>query len=201
MKCSLALVLLACGLVPISAEAAICPAIPIPPELGLTCTENPGDAFTPPSATISPEGSLFSAFTGLTVRKLGKDEKIDDVTDWLQQQVTVDLSGLGSFFSGLADDPDLPVQNDALAQSLEDTGTMIKSLGDLPLSGCGEPDLGPRQSDLVCHWDASGLGLDMQVRLVDTGTDRYALRAWSMNDRRFRQLQALANGFDPARLH
>ncbi|WP_027134744.1 hypothetical protein [Geminicoccus roseus] len=201
MKRSLALVLLAVALAPLPAQAAICPAIPLPPELGLTCTEKPGDAFTPPSATISPEGSLFSAFTGLTIRKLGKDEQIDDVPAWLRQQVTVDLSGLGSFFSGLADDPDLPVQNDGLAQSLEDTGAMISSLGDLPLSGCGEPELGSSQSDLVCHWDTSGLGLDMQVRLVDTGTDRYALRAWSMNDRRFRQLQALANGFDPARLN
>jgi hypothetical protein len=182
------------------AQAAICPAIPIPPELGLTCTEASGSAVTPPSATISPESSLFSAFTGLTIRRLPADEKTDDVKAWLERQVTVDLSGLGSFFSGLADDPDLPIQNDDLAQSLEDTGSKIASLGDLPLSGCGDPDIEAQRADLVCHWDTGGIGLDMQVRLVTFGAERYALRAWSMNDRRFQQLQALANGFDPAKV-
>jgi hypothetical protein len=186
--------------VALPAQAAICPAIPIPPELNLTCTEQPGSAVTPPSATISPEASLFSAFTGLSIRHLPADEKTDDVKAWLERQVTVDLSGLGSFFSGLADDPDLPVQNDDLARSLEDTGSMISSLGDLPLSGCGDPDIEAQQADLVCHWDTSGVGLDMQVRLVTFGAERYALRAWSMNDRRFQQLQALMNGFDPAKV-
>jgi hypothetical protein len=182
------------------AQAAICPAIPIPPELGLSCTEEGGSAVTPPSATISPESSLFSAFTGLTIRRLSADEKTDDVKAWLEQQVTVDLSGLGSFFSGLADDPDLPVQNDDLAQSLKDTGSTIASLGSLPLSECGEPEIGTERADLVCHWTSGGVGLDMQVRLVTFGAERYALRAWSMNNRRFQQLQALANGFDPAKV-
>jgi hypothetical protein len=183
------------------AQAAICPAIPIPPELELDCTEQPGNAVTPPSATISPQSSLFTAFTGLTIRVLPKDEKTDDVTQWLQQQVTYDLSGLGSFFSGLADDPDLPVQNDDLARSLENTGLMIGSLGDLPLRGCGDPKISSGKADLVCHWDTGNIGLEMQVRLVTFGAERYALRAWSMNDRRFQQLQALLNGFDPAKVH
>lgn len=199
MRAFLAATLLATGIA-LPAAAAICPAIPVPPELGLTCTEQPGNAFTPPSATIAPESSLFSAFTGLTIRHLPPDEKTDDVTAWLQRQVTLDLSGLGSFFSGLADDPDLPVRNDGLAQSLEETGSMISSLGDLPLSGCGDPQISTSKADLTCQWDTSGMGLSMQVRLVSHQGDRYALRAWSMNDRRFRQLQALANGFDPARV-
>jgi len=182
------------------AQAAICPAIPIPEELGLTCTDRPGDAFTPPSASIAPQASLFSAFTGLTIRLLPADEDTSDQAAWLQRQVTVDLSGLGSFFTGLADDPDLPGQDGDLARRLEDTGSTIASLGALPLSGCGEPELGPERSDLECHWDSSGFGLAMQVRLVVHGKERYALRAWSMNDRRFLQLQALANGFDPAKV-
>ena len=184
----------------IPAAAAICPAIPVPSELGLECTDESGNAVTPPSATIAPEDSLFSAFTGLTVRRLPRDENTSDTNAWLQKQVTIDLSGLGSFFSDLAENPDLPVQNDRLAQSLEDTGSMISSLGNLPLSGCGTPEIGVAKSDLTCHWDTSGLGLDMQVRLVEADGQRYALRAWSMNDRRFRQLQALMNGFEPSRV-
>ena len=181
------------------AAAAICPAVDLPSELRLTCTDYPGTGTTPPSAAIMPASSLFSAFTGLTIRILSADEKTDDVERWLQEQVTYDLSGLGSFFSGLANDPDLPVQDDRVARSLEDTGLALGSLGDLPLSGCETPDLRPGHGDMVCHWDLVGTELDMQVRLVTYGNVRYGLRAWSMNERRFRQMQALANGFDPAR--
>ena len=185
------------ALSPTIARASVCGAIPVPPELGLECIDEPGNAVTPPSATISPETSLFSAFTGLTIRRLPQSEDSHDPQDWLRRQVTLDLSGLGSFFSDLAENPDLPAQNDGLAQSLEETGSTISSLGNLPLSGCGTAEIGPAKSDLTCHWDTGGLGLDMRVRLVTAGDQRYALRAWSMNDRRFMQLQALMNGFDP----
>jgi hypothetical protein len=199
MRGLLPILLVLLGTAP-AAQAAICPAVTIPAELGLKCWDNPGTATLPPSATISPQSSLFGAFTGLTIRKLAPDEATDDPTAWLQRQVTYDLSGLGSFFSGLAHDPDLPVQDDGLVRSLENMGLAIGSLGDLPLSGCGEPDISTGKADLVCHWDTVGAGLDMQVRLVTHGGERYGLRAWSMNDRRFQQMQALANGFDPARV-
>ena len=181
-------------------EAAICPAVSLPPELELTCKDYPGTSSTPPSATISPARSLFSAFTGLTIWQLPPEEETDDVERWLQQQVTYDLSGLGSFFSSLARDPDLPVQDDRLTRSLENTGLAIGSLGDLPLSGCQEPEVRPGMGDMVCHWDLAGSGLDMKIRLVTFGSQRYGLRAWSMNERRFRQLLALTNGFDPAKV-
>jgi hypothetical protein len=180
--------------------AAICPAVELPSELRLTCTDYPGTVATPPSAAIMPASSLFSAFTGLTIRVLPADEKTEDVERWLQEQVTYDLSGLGSFFSGLANDPDLPVQDGRLARSLEDAGLALGSLGDLPLSGCETPDVRLGRGDMACHWDLAGTGLDMQVRLVTYGNVRYGLRAWSMNERRFRQMQALINGFDPARV-
>jgi hypothetical protein len=197
---SLALAGLLAFLGTLPAAAQICPAVELPPELRLTCTDYPGTGTTLPSAAIMPASSLFSAFTGLTIRILPEEEKTEDVERWLQEQVTYDLSGLGSFFSGLANDPDLPVQDGRLARTLEDTGLALGSLGDLPLSGCETPDVRPGRGDMTCHWDLVGTGLDMQIRLVTYGNVRYGLRAWSMNERRFRQMQALVNGFDPARV-
>lgn len=180
----------------------LCAALTIPSELGLSCTAStdPQPSATPqPLATVRPESSIFAAFTGLTVRGVPASEDTSDRAAWLRRQVTYDLSGVGKWFGDLANDPDMPVPDASLRRSLEDTGMTIGALGDLPLTGCGAPDLGAARADLTCRWSTAGVQLQMLVRLVGSGDHRYAIRAWSMNERRFDQLTALANGFDPAK--
>ena len=199
---TLAVPLLLLAMTGAARAADLCAALAIPPELGLSCTAStdPQPSATPqPIATVRPDSSIFAAFTGLTVRGVPASEDTSDQAAWLRRQVTYDLSGVGKWFGDLANDPDMPAPDTSLRRSLEDTGLMIGTLGDLPLSGCGTPDLGTVRADLTCKWSTAGVQLQMLVRLVGAGDRRYAIRAWSMNERRFDQLTALANGFDPAK--
>jgi hypothetical protein len=43
------------------------------------------------------------------------------------------------------------------------------------------------------------LGVEVRLRLVEAGGDRYAIGYWAVDGRRLRHLEAIANSFEPGR--
>ena len=43
------------------------------------------------------------------------------------------------------------------------------------------------------------LGVEVRLRLVEAGDERYAIGYWAVDERRLRHLEAIANSFRPGR--
>ena len=182
------------------AEApALCAALSIPDQLGLTCRAATDTAEG--GVVIQPESGSFSSLSRMTVRPL------DPVTDalawsdpeaWLRHQLVVDTSGVAGALDEMTDDPDSPFGSSMLKDAV---GALVKGLGSLakaPLAACEEPATRTRgRYDMSCVFGADGLGLDLLLRLQAAGDKRYGLSMRTMNEQRLLHFRAIADGFAP----
>ncbi len=73
---------------------------------------------------------------------------------------------------------------------------MVHSISDLPLDACEAPRESVDDGWIIdCDWGIGSLRQLLTVRLVERDGIFYALRVQSMNQRRHRHLQAIANSF------
>lgn len=176
-----------------AAAADLCQHLTIPAELGLACTPIEGD---PLGVAVAPAGGGFAALSRLTVRQL--EQKNDplawtDPDEWLRQQVVVDTTGLADSIERYADDPDAPWGGATAMLLAESVRQALASVGRAALQVCSPPVETPTAKSMGCRFGVGSLGLLLDLRLISIGNERYAVSARSMNERRQRHFEAIAN--------
>lgn len=173
--------------------ADLCQNLNIPAELGLVCAPIEGD---PLGVTVAPAGGGFAALSRMTVRQL--EQKNDplawtDPDEWLRQQVVVDTTGLADSIERYADDPDAPWGGATAMLLAESVRQALASVGRAALQVCSPPVETPTAKSMGCRFGVGSLGLLLDLRLISIGNERYAVSARSMNERRQRHFEAIAN--------
>lgn len=171
-----------------------CDRLFVPEGYELTCTveRQAGDAAW--ELSVHPTDGTFASLSELTLRPV--DSPVADPEAWLRQQVRIDVSGLESALTSFLDDKDNPFAGESWWTSLQGLKDVVHSFSDLPLDSCAEPrDGGDTGWVIDCEWGIGSLRQFLTVRLVERDGVAYGLRIQSMNPRRHRHLQAIANSF------
>jgi hypothetical protein len=171
-----------------------CDRLFVPEGYELTCTveRKPGDDAW--EVSVHPMEGAFAGLSELTLTPL--DEDVDDPARWLREQVTIDVSGIENALTGFIDDEDNPFADESWWPSLQGLRDVVHSLSDLPLDSCDEPrERRDGSWSIDCEWGISSLRQFLTVRLVERDGAFYSLRTRSMNERRHRHLEAIANSF------
>ena len=189
--------LLLAGAVPAMADD-LCGRLTIPPELGLSCAPVEGD---PAGVAVEPASGGFAALSRMTVRRL--DQATDplawsDPAEWLRRQVAIDTSGLADGIERYADDPDAPWGGATAMLLAESVRQALESMGRAALQACAAPTTTATARSMSCRFGAGSFGLLLELRLVSVGAERWAISARSMNERRQRHFEAIANSLNPA---
>jgi len=190
-RCLTAALLLAATAPAVAAD--LCPRLAIPAELGLTCAPIPGD---PLGTAVEPAGGGFAALSRMTVRQLEqKDDSLawTDPDEWLRQQVVIDTGGLADSIERYADDPDAPWGGATAMLLAESVRQALESVGRAALQVCTPPAVTASARSMGCRFGVGSIGMLLDLRLVSIGNERYAVSARSMNERRQRHFEAIAN--------
>lgn len=179
---------------PAAAVEQACDRLFVPEGYALTCTVErmPGDDAW--EVSVHPTDGTFASLSELTLRPV--EGSVGDPSDWLRKQVKIDVTGLEDALTGFLDDEDNPFSGESWWTSLQGLKDVVHSISDLPLDSCDDP----REVDgdgwmIDCDWGIGSLRQFLTVRLVERDDVFYALRIQSMNQRRHRHLQAIANSF------
>jgi hypothetical protein len=179
--------------------AALCGALSIPAELGLLCEPLPGGT----GVAVRPAEGGFAALSRLTLRRLDRQAAADalawsDPAAWLERQMTLDTAGFAAALRRLADDPDSPLAGEGLRAAVETLTGVVDRLGKLALAACESPQLRREGRHVMsCRFTAGGFGLLLELQLLRSGEERWALALRTMNEQRLRHFQALASAFRP----
>lgn len=180
--------------------AALCAALAIPEELGLLCEPAPGGQ---PAVTVRPSAGGFAALSRLSVRRLEPERSADalawsDPGAWLERQMTLDTAGFAAALRRLADDPDSPLAGEGTRSAVETLLGAVDRLGRLALAACESPALRRDGRHVMsCRFTAGGFGLLLELQLLRSGEERWAIALRTMNEQRLRHFQALAGAFAP----
>ena len=180
--------------------AALCAAFSIPPELGLVC-EPAGGATV--GVVVRPAEGGFAALSRLTLRRLDRESAVDalawsDPAAWLERQMTLDTAGFAAALRRLVDDPDSPLAGETTRAAVETLLGAVDRLGKLALAACESPQLRPDGRHVMsCRFTAGGFGLLLELQLLGSGEERWALALRTMNEQRLRHFRALAGAFRP----
>lgn len=171
-----------------------CDRLFVPEGYELTCTVERKIGDDNWQVSVHPMDGTFASLSELTLRPV--EEAVTDPVRWLEQQVTIDVSGLEDTLTRFLDDEDNPFSDESWWQSLRGLKDVVHSISDMPLDSCEEP----RERDeagwvIDCDWGIGSLRQFLTVHLVEREGVFYALRVQSMNERRHRHLQAIANSF------
>jgi hypothetical protein len=176
----------------------LCGRLTIPSQLGLACA-----AGTEPGTTeVMPAGGTFALLSRMSVRPLDRNgpdaQAWTDPSGWLRAQMTPDTTRLSESLGGLVDDPDSPFTGDQASSAVETLKRALAGVSALALSACDEaaPD-GPDRWQMRCTYAADGLGLNVVLRLVAAGEQRWAITMRAANAQRLRHFEAIANSFQP----
>ncbi|MGI9510610.1 MAG: hypothetical protein ACR2QJ_14815 [Geminicoccaceae bacterium] len=170
-----------------------CDLLFVPEGYELTCTVKREPGADDWQVSVHPTDGMFAGLSELTLTPV--DERIADPADWLQKQVKIDVTGLEDALTGFLDDEDTPFAEESWWTSLRGLKDVVHSISDLPLDACDEPHEGDDGWVIDCDWGIGSLQQLLTVRLVERDDTFYALRVQSMNERRHRHLQAIANSF------
>ncbi|HMR31554.1 MAG TPA: hypothetical protein PKA09_11400 [Geminicoccus sp.] len=173
--------------------ADLCPRLTIPAELGLACAPIAGD---PLGVAVEPAAGGFAALSRMTVRQLEqKDDPLAwaDPDEWLRQQVVIDTGGLADSIERFADDPDAPWGGATAMLLAESVRQALESVGRAALQVCTAPAATATARSMGCRFGVGSLGLLLDLKLVSIGNERWAVSARSMNERRQRHFEAIAN--------
>jgi hypothetical protein len=177
-----------------AADEAPCDRLFVPEGYELTCTVERKANEDAWELSVHPTDGAFASLSELTLSPV--DGSIGDAEAWLTQQVKIDVSGLESALTSFLDDEDNPFAGESWWTSLQGLKDVVHSISDLPLDSCDAP----RQVDeadwsIDCEWGLGSLRQYLTVHLVERDGVAYAIRIQSMNPRRHRHLQAIANSF------
>ena len=136
----------------------------------------------------------------LTLRRLDEAEEplawqVPEL--WLTERVTVGLGGLTARLRAAAGGAG-PLAHPAARAAADGLAGALAGLGQLPRRACAAEHR-PGRHQLRCGWGVPPLGVEVRLRLVEAGDDRYAIGYWAVDGRRLRHLEAIANSFEPGR--
>jgi len=171
-----------------------CDRLFVPEGYELTCTVERQVGDDSWEVSVYPTDGTFAGLSKLTLMPV--EDKVTDPTDWLRQQVKIDVTGLENALTSFLDDEDNPFAGESWWTSLQGLKDVVHSISDLPLDSCDEP----KPSDEIdwsidCEWGLGSLQQLLTIHLVERDGIFYGMRIQSMNPRRHRHLQAIANSF------
>ena len=179
---------------PALAEEAPCDRLFVPEGYELICTVERKANEDAWELSVHPTDGTFASLSELTISPI--DSTVDEPTAWLKEQVKIDVSGLESALTSFLDDEDNPFAGESWWTSLQGLKDVVHSISDLPLDSCEEPrQFEEADWSIDCEWGLGSLRQFLTVHLVERDGIAYAIRIQSMNPRRHRHLQAIANSF------
>jgi len=192
--CVAILLAVAAGVAPAAAEG-LCDRLTVPALLELSCTAGIAASGEAP-AVIAPTGGTFAALSQMSIRAL--DREVDplawsDPAGWLEQQMIVDLDGVGAALQRIVDDPDSPFGSSMISAGVASLVRGLEDLSRLPLAACGD---GATSSEVTCRFGVEPIGLIMKVLLIEDAEARYAVNIRTFNEQRLRHFVAVANSFE-----
>jgi hypothetical protein len=174
---------------------ALCARLSVPAGLQLDCVIQSDAAGTGIAAVVRPTDSEFGPLSELRLHQV--EEAVDDPAAWLREQLTLDLTPLDAAIDELIQGPDSPITGTPLADQLQSWRGLLGSAATLPLTGCRDPVRLARDEtwEMACEWEVGPLRQFMRFRLIEKGSERYAIRIRTMNEQRLRHLVAITNSF------
>jgi hypothetical protein len=186
--------LLAAPAGPAKAVEQPCDLLFVPEGYELTCTVEQQAGDDSWEVSVHPTDGTFAGLSELTLSPV--DGPVADPAAWLKEQVQIDVSGLEDALTSFLEDEDNPFAGESWWTSLRGLKDVVHSLSDLPLDSCDEPRTDAEDGWMIdCDWGIGSLRQFLTVRLVERDGVHYGLRVQSMNQRRHRHLQAIANSF------
>lgn len=154
-----------------------------------------------PLLTVRPWEGSFSELSSISLREVTSDVRDPDA--WLRARLTADTPD-ETEAEDLFSSPDSPLADpafDPLREAIPKLFAGIKELSRLPLSFCEGPRAaynaaGPLQ-ELYCLYQVGPFRQYLALRLQQIGARWYYTEVRAMNERRFRQLLAIADSFRP----
>ena len=152
------------------------------------------------AAAVLGAAGLGAAGPGeLTLRRLDEAEEplawqVPEL--WLTERVTVGLGGLAARLRAAGEAG--PLAHPAARAAADGLAGALAGLDQLPRRACAAEHR-PGRHQLRCGWGVPPLGVEVRLRLVEAGDDRYAIGYWAVDGRRLRHLEAIANSFAPGR--
>lgn len=177
-----------------AAAGGLCDRLTVPALLELDCTAEiaaNGEA----QAVIAPIGGTFAALSQMSIRALDREDDPlawSDPAGWLEQQMIVDLDGVGAALQRIVDDPDSPFGSSMISAGVASLVRGLEDLSRLPLAACGD---GATSSEVTCRFGVEPVGLVMKVLLIEDAEARYAVNIRTFNEQRLRHFAAVANSF------
>ncbi|MGI9485962.1 MAG: hypothetical protein ACR2RF_08805 [Geminicoccaceae bacterium] len=177
-----------------TAQEKACDRLFVPEGYELTCTVERKAGDDAWEVSVHPTDGTFAGLSELTLRPV--DETVADPAGWLQRQIKIDVTGLEDALTNFLDDEDNPFSDEGWWTSLQGLKDVVHSISDLPLDACEDPRESIDDGWIIdCDWGIGSLHQLLTVRLVERDGIFYVLRVQSMNQRRHRHLQAIANSF------
>lgn len=171
------------------------------PQGFVTATE---DAPLPPAdwrpiLTIRPAEGSFSELSSISLREA--TGPVPDPDSWLKARLTADMPDERSA-QELFDSPDSPFADPAfgaLREAIPKLFAGVRELSKLPLSFCEGPNAAYNAAgalrELYCVYQVGPFRNYLVLRLQEVGGRWYYTEVRAMNEKRFRQLMAIANSF------
>ena len=152
-----------------------------------------------PIVTVRPSEGSFSELSSISLREVVGD--VSDPDAWLQARLTIDTPN-ETEASELLASPDSPFADptfDPLREAIPKLFAGVKELSRLPLGFCEGPQAAYNASgslrELYCVYQIGPLRQYLVLRLQQQRSRWYYTEVRAMNERRFRQLIAIANSF------
>jgi hypothetical protein len=152
-----------------------------------------------PVVTVRPAEGSFSELSSISLREVVGP--VGDPDTWLRARLTADTPD-ETAAEELFASPDSPFGDpafDALREAIPKLFAGVKELSRLPLSFCEGPNAGYNASgplrELYCVYQVSPIRQYLVLRLQQVNGRWYYTEVRAMNERRFRQLLAIANSF------
>lgn len=177
------------------AGAASCPHVFVPEGYASTC-RTPRGREEGWRLEVVAEPAPLGELARLTVRPV--DEPVLDPFSWLQEQLVVDLNGFRGVLTDLLEHPDNPLSQLFAPELIDDWLERLGLLGHLPLRGCAYPfeRVGTKVWQMDCRWAIGPVEQLVRLQLVDAENEPYLITIWTVDERRQRHLQAIANSIE-----
>lgn len=190
----------AVALLPWAAPAAASFDVP-PGFVAESASEQGASADWRPLLTIQPEENPFSDLTSLSLREVTGE--VEDPDDWLTQRLTVDVPDDAEVASVL-DSPDSPFADpafDVLRRAVPQLFESLRGLGKIGAELCEPPQTAYNAAgslrEMHCTFQVGPLRQFMLLRLQEVDGTWYYTEIKTANDRRLRELVAIADTFQP----
>jgi hypothetical protein len=152
-----------------------------------------------PVLSVRPKDGPFAELTSLSLRRV--KGPVDDPDAWLKERLTVDVP-TDAEVDAVIDSPDSPFADPAfevLRQAMPQLFAGLRGLGRIGAELCDKPQAAYNAAgslrEMYCTFQIGPLRQYMLLRLQKVGPDWYYTEIKTANDRRLRELVAIANTF------